>query len=231
MSKLAALPFPVQITRAKRKTAVIYARHGKADVRVPLKTSQSWVERFVTERSDWICKQLEAEQQRNAERFELRAGSHIEFLGARKTICWGSHSEPRVELIDDRLYLPEPDLLTDTHKLFHSWLKQQAEAWITPLARQLTERVGVAERLQTIRYRKNKSRWGYCTREGMLQFNWLIMLAPEEVVHYLVSHEVCHLRHMNHSRIYWQLVDSVCPDRKQAQKWLRHNEHRLLALY
>ena len=71
--------------------------------------------------------------------------------------------------------------------------------------------------------RFTRSKWGHCTSEGVLQYNWHIVLAPEPVVDYLVAHEVCHLRHLNHSAHFWALVASVCPDYQAQRDWLKAN--------
>ncbi len=223
------LPFEVEVQRSRRKSAVIYVRNGKAEVRVPNRTPNYWIKQFVHEKRDWIEQQLHAEQQRKREQYSLRDGAGIPYLGELLQIRHEANAEVRVS--KQELILPADDLFTDAAKEFHVWLKNQATEYIVPLARELAEQAGVGNKLGNIKFKKTKSRWGHCTRDGDVQFNWLIMLGPPDVVHYLVAHEVCHLVHMNHSRAYWAAVDSICPARKSAQKWLRANEHRVLALH
>ncbi|MFK7730668.1 MAG: M48 family metallopeptidase [Pseudomonadales bacterium] len=223
------LPFEVEVQRSRRKSAVIYVRNGKAEVRVPNRTPNYWVKQFVHEKRDWIEQQLLAERERKSEQYSLRDGANIPYLGQTLQIKHLANAE--ISISDDKLILPADDLFTDTAKDFHRWLKDQATDYIVPLAKELAEQASVEDKLRNIKFKKTKSRWGHCTREGDIQFNWLIMLGPPEVVHYLVAHEVCHLVHMNHSRAYWAVVDTICPERKAAQKWLRANEHRVLALH
>ncbi|MDO4284757.1 MAG: SprT family zinc-dependent metalloprotease [Eubacteriales bacterium] len=71
--------------------------------------------------------------------------------------------------------------------------------------------------------RGQKTRWGSCSSAGNLSFNWKLMLAPPEILDYVVVHELCHLTQMNHSRAFWALVESILPDYKQRRKWLRDN--------
>jgi predicted metal-dependent hydrolase len=85
----------------------------------------------------------------------------------------------------------------------------------------------VDKHITDIRFRKTKTKWGHCTSKGVLQYNWLIMLAPNSVIDYMISHEVCHLKHMDHSKRFWSLVDSVCPNSDRFIDWLREHEHRL----
>ena len=74
-----------------------------------------------------------------------------------------------------------------------------------------------------ISIREQKTRWGSCSSSGNLNFNWRLILAPEPVLDYVVVHELAHRREMNHSRAFYDIVRSVLPDYKEAQKWLRQN--------
>ena len=79
----------------------------------------------------------------------------------------------------------------------------------------------------SITIRDQKTRWGSCSGRGTLSFNWRLILAPPEILDYVVVHELCHLTHMNHSKEFWSLVGSVIPDYKIRRKWLKENGHTL----
>lgn len=81
--------------------------------------------------------------------------------------------------------------------------------------------VGVDYHRITIRHQK--TRWGSCSAKGNLNFNCLLMLAPEEVRDYVVVHELCHRKEMNHSRAFWNEVAKVIPDYKEKERWLKEN--------
>ena len=78
-----------------------------------------------------------------------------------------------------------------------------------------------------IAIREQKTRWGSCSSKGNLNFNWRLILAPEEVLDYVVVHELAHRREMNHSRAFYAVVESVLPDYRRARKWLKENGHTL----
>ena len=86
--------------------------------------------------------------------------------------------------------------------------------------------VGVTCRSITIRCQR--SRWGSCNREGDLNFNCLLMLAPKEVVDYVVVHELCHRKQMNHSAAFWAEVEKIIPNWKEHRKWLRDHGNSLI---
>ena len=90
-------------------------------------------------------------------------------------------------------------------------------------ARQLGVRPG------KITIRNQRTRWGSCSAKGNLNFNCLLMLAPEEVIDSVVVHELCHLLEMNHSPRFWAQVERVLPDYRSARQWLRRNGGALMA--
>ena len=74
-----------------------------------------------------------------------------------------------------------------------------------------------------ITVRTQKTRWGSCTREGNLNFNALLLLAPPEALDYVVVHELCHLKYMNHSKYFYFMVKRFYPEYKQPRDWLKKN--------
>ena len=82
-----------------------------------------------------------------------------------------------------------------------------------------------------ITIRNQKTRWGSCSSKGNLNFNCLLMLAPPEVLDYVVVHELCHRRQMNHSKAFWLEVEKVLPDYKEARKWLKEEGSQMITLF
>lgn len=75
--------------------------------------------------------------------------------------------------------------------------------------------------------RDQKTRWGSCSSNGTLSFNYRLMLAPPPILDYVVVHELCHLKHMNHSPEFWDAVEQVLPDYKERRKWLKQHGNEL----
>ena len=102
-------------------------------------------------------------------------------------------------------------------------LRQLAEAARQDLPRRVARfapLVGVSYGRITIR--AQKSRWGSCSSKGNLNFNCLLMLCPEEVRDYVVVHELCHRKEMNHSKAFWSEVEKVLPHYMESVKWLKN---------
>jgi predicted metal-dependent hydrolase len=105
------------------------------------------------------------------------------------------------------------------------WLKQQVLAEIMQCVEEKTPLLGKKPR--KISLRDTSSRWGSCSSKGHLSFSWRMVLAPREVLHYLVCHELAHLAHMNHSAKFWKQVEMLCPDYRNAERWLKYHGNSL----
>lgn len=82
-----------------------------------------------------------------------------------------------------------------------------------------------------ITVRNRKTRWGSCSSKGNLNFNCLLMLAPPEVLDYVVVHELCHRKQMNHSKAFWLEVEKVLPNYKEVRKWLKEEGSQMITLF
>mgnify|MGYP000620581182 FL=1 len=82
-----------------------------------------------------------------------------------------------------------------------------------------------------ITVRNQKSRWGSCSSKGNLNFNCLLMMAPPEVLDYVVVHELCHRKQMNHSKAFWLEVEKVLPNYKEVRKWLKEEGSQMITLF
>lgn len=92
--------------------------------------------------------------------------------------------------------------------------------------RVITRRTAELAALMQVRYarisiRQQKTRWGSCSSKGNLNFHWRLVLMPEEVMDYVIVHELCHLKYMNHSPEFWKCVGEVMPDYQRWRRWLR----------
>ena len=106
-------------------------------------------------------------------------------------------------------------------------LADQALEVLPPRVRYWADRLGV--RYGRITVRNQRTRWGSCSSRGNLNFNCLLMLCPEEVADYVIVHELCHRKEMNHSPRFWALVESQLPDWQERRAWLKRNGPALMA--
>lgn len=111
-------------------------------------------------------------------------------------------------------------------------LNQLSNAQVQELAEQalkvLPERVAYFAKSINVSYgritiRNQKTRWGSCSSKGNLNFNCMLMLMPPQIQDYVVVHELCHRKEMNHSPEFWSEVEKVLPDYRERKKWLKEN--------
>ena len=219
--------FDFNITRSKRKTLSIIIKSGKVEVKSPYNLPDVDIFAFVAEKQGWIEKHLAEQEVKLTQKLVITDGYDVMFFGQPRRIEVIYASRPKVEITDDRMLIysrsNEPEVL---EKHFSKWLKLQASEYMTTQTIKTARALGVEERLQEVVFRKTKTKWGHCGSDGTIQYNWLTMMAPKEVIDYLIAHESSHLVYMNHSKRFWQTVASVCPDYKNLKDWLKTYGHR-----
>jgi predicted metal-dependent hydrolase len=120
-----------------------------------------------------------------------------------------------------------PRLRLDPHAVDEAEARLAARELVIMRAEDEASRLGVSYR--SIRIGDQRSLWGSCSPRGTLSFNWRLVLAPLEVLDYVVVHELCHLRVPNHSARFWQLVERARPGWREQRDWLREHGPELLA--
>jgi len=120
-----------------------------------------------------------------------------------------------------------PRLRLDPRHVSEAEARVAVRELVRMLAEEEAPELGVA--YERIQIRDQKTRWGSCSTRGTLSFNWRLVLAPFEVLDYVVVHELCHLREPNHSRRFWRLVETRRPDWRVQRDWLHEHGPELLA--
>lgn len=223
-------PVPLVLKRARRRTLAVHVFADRVEVRAPLKLATHEIDRFVQQKSVWIGRKWHEIQHRQAGVFRPVDQQSLSVMGQAYTLRWQIGAVPRVWVEGDYLVIAAPVLDESLARhLFSQWLRAEAKHCLVPMAEMLAERLSVRERLSGFQFRYTRSLWGRCSARGEILFNPAILMAPESVIEYLLVHEVCHLRHLNHSSAFWALVASVCPHWAESRRWLRQNGHLLHA--
>lgn len=218
------------VIRSRRKSLALHISHGRVEVRCPLRISRRDISDFVRENRGWISRRLQEEAVISRQLLRVEPGGKIFYQGKERTIVFREsiNHQAAISVTAEQFIITGRALsLARARKALEQYLIHQAEVYLPGRAQDLAEQLAVGHKLKHIRLRKTRSKWGHCTSDGVIQFNWLIMLAPLPIIDYLVTHEVCHLIHANHSPRYWRLVHSLCPDTAQHTRWLKQHEHRL----
>ncbi|GAA6150918.1 M48 family metallopeptidase [Pseudoteredinibacter isoporae] len=216
----------IQLIRSKRKSLAITIEHGQVIVRAPLRLARAEIQAFVLQKQRWILRKVKEQTAQLAEIPNRRYVDGEYFPLRGRSLCLRVHQRhSSTQRIGDELYTPEASVEHIAERV-QAWYRKEAKRVLTDKAERLA--AGLNLSISEVKIRKNKRRWGHCTSTGVLQFNWLILLASESVIDYLVAHEVCHLRHFNHGPQFWRLVEQCEPDYEDAQEWLKQNGHLLV---
>ncbi|ARO15332.1 Zinc metallopeptidase protein [Ketogulonicigenium robustum] len=195
--------------RATRLTLRIAQRDGAVTLTLPPRTPVAEAQRFAESRRDWIIRHLPAQGLH-----ALRLGDQIPLRGTLLTLATGA--QRGVQATPTQLCVPGGVALGPRVAAF---LKAQARDDISHAADIYAAKTGRAFTRLTLR--DTRSRWGSCTSDGALMFNWRLVMAPPAILHYVAAHEVAHLTHMDHSDRFWSLVAQIFPDHAAARQWLR----------
>ena len=220
--------FRYQVVKSNRKTLALYIKQQTAIVRCPKRVSKGEIEAFVKKNHKWIQERLAEERAYDKQKLRIADKGTIFFRARELSIIFKEGRKERILINGDKLIIQNHKLNSDKARTqIEKYLTQKAAEYIIPRAEALEKYLGVDKKITEIKLRKTKSKWGHCTSNGVIQYNWLIMLAPYSIIDYMITHEVCHLLHMDHSRRYWGLVESICPQYLQYIEWLKKHEHRL----
>jgi predicted metal-dependent hydrolase len=220
--------------RARRLRLVVSA--GGIEVVVPQGTPTTLVERFVESRNDWLLATYRDISDR-VEQFGAPgrwiSGARIPFRGEQKRLTVSPTQNPAIQVIYDNdfeVQLPHsiaPERREQVVKVtLVNWMKGHARRDVENHAAYYSRELKRYPR--RIRIKEQKNLWGSCGKNDEININWRLILAPEAVLEYVVVHELCHLFHRNHSKTYWQLVESVLPDYQVRRNWLKQNGAALM---
>jgi predicted metal-dependent hydrolase len=184
------------------------------EVVLPRRSPERQAARVVAELRPWIERRIAAHA-RARETVQGPPGT-VPYLGEPLALV-PQPGRTRVHRHGDAFLVPDHDPVPALER----WYRRAARAEIGPRADRAAVAVGGTVRRLTIR--AQRTRWGSCSPEGALSFNWRLLLAPEPVLDYVVWHEACHLRIADHSNRFWSLVEQHCPDWRAHARWLRRN--------
>ena len=215
-----------RLVRARRKSIAIQVKNAEVVVRAPLRASKTEIDRFVWEKRAWIERHLLAQQRtvEQRESFTLGYGSRVLLCGREYPIV---AAEGRVGF-DGRVFrLPENLDSTQIKTLMVQVYRMVAETLLPERTRHFAQLMRV--RPSAVRVTAAKTRWGSCSGKNSINYSWRLVLAAEDVIDYVVVHELAHIKEHNHSSRFWRIVEDMLPDYRARKKQLRVLQERLSA--
>ena len=221
---------PIEIVFSKkRKTISIQIKPDSIRVLSTYWISENSVREFILKNESWIRKKL-ADQ-------KLRVKPVTNLVNNEKlTLCGKNYT---LKVISEPII--EPEIRSETIIISNNFKTRKTfgsiESQILKLLKDFSFRILQKKtfefsqimnvRYNSVKIKNYKSRWGSCSSKGDISFNWKIIFAPENIIEYLVVHELSHLIHFNHSKLFWNKVEEFQYNYKENRKWLKENGYKL----
>jgi predicted metal-dependent hydrolase len=216
-----------QIIRSQRRTiALEVKRDGSLIVRAPKITPRGQIEELVKSKERWIRKKQELLKQQSLEAPAKKfiPGEQFQYLGEPYAL---EVVEGQVTplILDDKFNLAAKSQ-HNALPVFTNWYRKHASLVIKAIVANRAQQNGFT--YARIRITNARTRWGSCGSKGSLNFTWRLIMAPWEVIDYVVVHEMVHLQVRNHSKAFWSKVGKLMPDYQLHRVWLKENGHLLI---
>jgi predicted metal-dependent hydrolase len=219
------IEYPIRRSDRARRARINVSADG-VEVVVPRRMALRQVVPFVEEKRPWIERTLrrirEAEE---AAAVRLADGGQVPYLGRslllRVRVEPGrvrSHVALRGELLHVAVGAPGAEAV---RAALEAWYRRRARLEVGPRLDAACKRAGTSYTRLSIR--AQRTRWASCSSTGAMSFNWRLLLAPPEILDYVVEHEVAHLEVLDHSPRFWRLLGSRSPGYREHERWLRRN--------
>lgn len=224
------IEYRVRRSRRRSKTFQISVKSGQVLVAVPYRTTNRQAEEMVLQKARWILSKLAVESS-EAPAPSLLSGEELPYCG-RKVTLWvegvvatvGGTPEISLDRLRLRILVPvgleEEDRRNQVGQALFAWYGERATEQIWGHLSRWWPTLGRGEG-PTVRIRNQRRRWGSCSHDGVLRFNWRLAMLEPSLTEYVVVHELAHLTHMNHSPDFWGLVEQHLPDAKERRRLLR----------
>jgi predicted metal-dependent hydrolase len=215
--------FDISIKRSKRGSiAIVILPDGIVEVRAPKYFPEFAIRAFVKSKTDWIEKRLAVVKKHKVVKKQFVNGEKFLFLGNEYVLQLGNYVT--IQTDKNNLLFPLGMAYRGKYHL-EKWYESEAKKIIKSLVDEYSKKLNLP--YAAISFSDTKSKWGSCSSENKLQFNWRLIMAPLLVIRYVVIHELVHTIHKDHQAIFWNKVRQVNPSYKQQIKWLKLNGGRL----
>lgn len=232
---MSALDFDYQIIRsARRKTIGLQVKQAQVIVRAPVEVEEAYIQSLVSTKAAWlrskVNQQLAYQQTKPPPYID---GSPLWVAGEKKHLKLIFSGKAPIKLRGGEVIISLPSRLSNNQDKQKKAVKKALEEWFKAVAHQyIPKKLSYYSELMQLEFaswqiKKYKARWGSCNSRRELSFNSLLLMTPQFVIDYVIVHELCHLKHLNHSSAFWMMVAQYYPEYEQAKTWLKHNQDQL----
>lgn len=216
-----ALEWKLRVSPRARYAKLLIKPFGGLEVVIPKRFPRNQVPGLVAKHETWARRQL-ARQSRLRQSIRLPQHLSLAFDNSSTPVVYqGDPLQFNFELFEEQSTNQIVVRATghqERIRELRSWIRHRARESFPALLTQISSRTGLGFNKMSVR--SQKTRWGSCSRRGNISLNDQLLFLPAKTVEYLMIHELCHTRHLNHSKAFWALVESHCPDFRTHEKLL-----------
>lgn len=229
------IEFLVKRSRIRRTISIFVDPHDGVFLRAPISPTFEALSKLIRSKADWILKkQKETEEVRAfLPKREFVSGETFLYLGRQlrlRVLSQKGIHAPKLKYIDGRFVITMNGKYTELGKkriarrLLTHWLRRHARSILANRMKIYAKKLNLSIPMHDVA--NQTKRWGSCSHKGKIRFNWHIIMAPLSLVDYVVAHELCHLKHQNHSQEFWKLLGTIMPDYEAKRERLRKDGQR-----
>ena len=211
-----------EIIKEKRKSISLQIKNKETIIlKAPLFVSSKDINQFIKEKQPWIKKQLKKiTLTENAMPLPFKDYQQLLYLGKSYQI-----TPTKAPLMHPLTFTEEHMLYNKLSENTHEYIKKHLKNIAKEILLDQTDQLSKKTKLYPnhCRVKSQTSRWGSCSSQKNINLNWKLIHTPLSVINYVIIHELVHLEHMNHSKIFWDSVKTHCPNYKDEKKWLLEN--------
>ncbi len=211
------------VKKSKRKSmAIVVLPDGTVEVRSPKYIPNFVINTFVKSKSDWIKERKAFVLKNKKEPKKFANGEKFIYLGEDYSLELGNYTQ--IEIKGGKILFPVA-LQSKGKEFLEKWYIKQAKKVVRDQLDYYSKKMDLP--YKSVMFSDTSSKWGSCTHDNRLQFNWRLIMAPLLVVRYVIIHELVHTIHKNHSKSFWGRVGEENPSFKQQIKWLKSHGGKL----
>ncbi|HIQ46827.1 MAG TPA: M48 family peptidase [Sulfurovum sp.] len=199
-----------------------FDERGELLIKSP-KVSLRKIEQLLLKKASWIEKSRVKLQQRKGKSLDFSNNPTLYFMGEAYPFLLQEHSKKKTQLVFDEkhftlFYHRYDEILFQKH--VDDFYKREAKKYIPSWVTLWAEKMSLSP--LEIRFRKTKRQWGSCSAKNVLTFNSMMMKLPQDVIQYIIVHELAHIRHKHHQRSFWKEVETYLPAYRDRVKILKN---------
>lgn len=222
--------FNISIKRTNRlKTISLQVKNQEVVLSVPRFVSDGEIDNIIERKINWINNKLAIEKTNSLDiKRKYENGDKFLYFGSEYSLIIKDSNRDNVYLYKNNIIVEVNNNINATYirNILKTWYISESKKYLIKTNSYYEILIGVEA--NKLLFGKYKSKWGSCNSKKIISYDWRIIMAPLEVIHYLIIHELCHIKYLNHSNNFWNTVEKYMANYKLQKQWLKTNSNKLI---